>query len=167
MIKTKNLELLVIDRSFGEVIFNEFTEEIATYMFPQPPNDISGTYSFIDESMENTKNGKDLQLVGIEKDSGEFIGCFGVHGLNRKDPELGLWVKKGAHGKSYGIEAMEALIKWLRENSDFEYLRYPVDKRNTKSRRIPERNGGVIKKEYKDINPKGFELDLVEFWIWK
>ena len=28
----------------------------------------------------------------------------------------------------------------------FKYLRYPVDKRNHASRKIPEYNGGIIKK---------------------
>lgn len=167
MIQTDNLEIILIDRSFGKVIFHEFNEEIATYMIPQPPDSISGTYNFIDESIEKNKKGTDLQLVAVKKDSGEFIGCFGVHELDKKNPELGLWIKKGAYGNGYGIEAMEAIIQWLQENREFEYLRYPVDRRNLKSRRIPERNGGFIKKEYKEINSKGFELDLIEFWIKK
>ena len=62
---------------------------------------------------------------------------------------------------------MTALITWARNSLDFNYLVYPVDKRNIASKRIAELNGGKIKAEYKKVNLVGFELDEVEYWIYK
>jgi RimJ/RimL family protein N-acetyltransferase len=118
-------------------------------------------------SFNSLEKGNDLQMVILKKQLNEFIGCAGVHQIGAKDPELGIWIKKSAHGNKYGLETITALIAWARKNIDFNYLRYPVDKRNRASRRIPEQNGGIIKREFKGINQKGFELDEVEYWIYK
>jgi RimJ/RimL family protein N-acetyltransferase len=82
------------------------------------------------------------------------------------DPELGIWTKKSSHNNGYGIEAMNGLIEWVNKNIKFDYLKYPVDKRNKASRRIPERNNGKIVKEYKNKGLGGKELDEVEYWIY-
>lgn len=165
IIETENLILQPIELKYSEIIFKEFTEDISLYMLPKPSDNIKGVEQFIESSIEGLLDGSNLQLVAISRETGEFIGCVGLHYLGSKDPELGLWIKKGAHGNAYGLEAITSLIGWARENIDFEYLRYPVDRRNHASRRIPERNGGEIKKEYKEINQMGFELDTVEYYI--
>lgn len=167
VLKTRRLKLVPIDLKFKGAISNSFTPEIAKYMGPQPTGELKDIITFISTGMDGLKFGTNLQMVIVSKKKREFIGCVGLHNLLTQKPELGIWVKKDAHGNGYGMEAINGLIKWARKNLVFDYLRYPVDRNNFSSRRIPEHNKGVIMKEYKEINDIGNELDIVEYWIKK
>ncbi len=166
-IETPHLSLIPISEQYAQCIFDEFTEEITRYMTPKPAKTIEETLQFIASSIRELKDGTTLQLIAIKKENSEFVGCIGLHNIGLQDPELGLWIKKSAHGNAYGLEAVTALIAWARANINFAYLRYPVDKQNYASRRIPERNGGIIMKEYSTVNQSGIELDEVEYWIYR
>lgn len=166
-IETKRLLLVPINMSHANDIFRDFTAEITLYMYPKPAKQIDETLEFINSSLKGLANGTNLQLVILGKDTREFIGCAGLHHVGQIDPELGIWIKKASHGNGYGLEAISAMIAWARSNIQFEYLKYPVDKRNSSSRRIAELNGGVAKKEYRQVNQSGFELDEVEYWIFR
>jgi hypothetical protein len=54
---------------------------------------------------------------------------------------------------------------WAMVNLDFDYLIYPVDRRNLPSRKIPESLGGSIKAEYEKTNASGAVLDILEYRI--
>lgn len=164
---TSRLLLKPISIIYKEEIFREFTEKITTYMCPRPPQEISETESFINDSIAKMKNEKHLGFVILKKDTKEFLGCTGIHNINHKTPELGIWLKKTAHGNSYGLETITALKEWAEENLDYEYLIYPVDKENIPSRKIPEKLGGEIAREYDKINLSGRVLHLVEYRIPK
>lgn len=164
-LETKRLKLIPIDLKFSEVIFNNFTEEVTMYMYPKPPSDINDTISFIMSSIEGFKTGKNLQLGIVNKRRNEFIGCVGLHNINEDKPEIGIWIKKNSHGCGYGIEAVNRIIEWARTNLEFDYLKYPVDRNNERSRRIPERNNGVVISEYKAINEAGNTLNIIEYAI--
>lgn len=97
-IVTNRLSLKPISMNYKEDIFLEFTEEIATYMYPRSAKDISETESFISDSVVGLKNRDNLQLVILKKDSQEFLGCAGLHNIDRKAPEIGIWLKKSAQG---------------------------------------------------------------------
>jgi hypothetical protein len=64
------------------------------------------------------------------------------------------------------LEAMTALINWTHKNIKFNHLKYPVDKRNKASGKLPENNNGKIMREYKTIGLGGNELDEYEYWIY-
>jgi [ribosomal protein S5]-alanine N-acetyltransferase len=162
-ISTNRLLLKPIDMQYKAEIFREFTKEIACYMFPRPANDIFETESFINESIIGLTQGSNLQLVIIKKDTQEFLGCTGIHNVNTKTPELGIWLKKSAHGNCYGLETIRALKDWAEEKLDYDYLIYPVDRDNYPSRRIPEGLGGVIVKEYDKKSLSGNILHLVQY----
>jgi RimJ/RimL family protein N-acetyltransferase len=167
VLKTRRLRLVPINLDFKGVILNNFTSEITKYMYPQPTGEISDTIKFIVTGMEGLKHGTNLQLVIVSKKKKEFVGCVGLHNLLSKQPEIGIWVKKEAHGNAYGLEAVNRIIKWAKKNLEYDYLKYPVDRNNGSSRRIPEFNKGIIMKEYKEKNEKGDVLDIVEYWIKK
>ncbi|MBR8834490.1 MAG: GNAT family N-acetyltransferase [Stigonema ocellatum SAG 48.90 = DSM 106950] len=166
-ISTNRLLLKPISMEYKLDIFAEFTNEITTYMYPCPAKEISETELFINDSIDGMKNENNLILVILKKDSQEFLGCTGIHHLNSKHPEIGIWLKKSAHGNSYGLETVTALQKWAKENLDYEYLVYPVDRENIPSRRIPERLGGQIFREYNKTNLSGRVLHLVEYRIYQ
>ncbi|MEA5502891.1 GNAT family N-acetyltransferase [Halotia wernerae UHCC 0503] len=166
-ISTLRLLLEPISLKYKQCIFREFTQEITTYMHPRSPQTISETELFINESLLEMQNGDNLIVVILKKDSQEFLGCSGIHELNSKYPAAGIWLKKSAHGNGYGLEAIAALKKWAEDNLDYEYLIYPVDRANIPSRKIPERLGGQIFREYEQINLSGNILRLIEYRIPK
>ncbi|MBT8427323.1 MAG: GNAT family N-acetyltransferase [Erythrobacter sp.] len=71
----------------------------------------------------------------IEKD-GEVLGKVGPYKL----PELGVLVRRDKWGQGIGLEAMSAIITYLRER-DFPYLVADIDPVNTASVRLFEKLG--------------------------
>ena len=166
-INTERLILKPITLGFKEDMFREFTREVTTYMFPQPTKNISGIEDFIVNSIEKNRKGTNFQLVIIDKNSSEFLGCVGLHHLDTKAPELGIWVKKSAHGNGYGFEAIKYLKEWAEDTLDYDYLYYPVAKDNVASRKIPESLEGKLLGESKAKNSEGKEIIEVKYRIYK
>ncbi|MBA3030716.1 MAG: GNAT family N-acetyltransferase [Desulfobacterium sp.] len=151
---------------YSNEVFKEFTPEITVYMVPKPTETIDETVSFIAESLKSMKAGNDLHLVITKKDNGEFLGCCGLHGRqNTKTPELGIWIKKAAHGNKYGQEAIQTLVSWAIGKINFDYFIYPVDKANIASRKIPETLGGIIFEEKMVSTMRGTILDEIVYKI--
>ena len=165
-IESERLALVPIEQKHAIDIYDNFTHEITKYMYPKPAAQISETEDFIKSSHEKMKKESDIVLAILRKDTREFLGCAGFHNPKSKTPEFGIWIKKTSHGNGYGKEAITALYDWVCGKFEFDYILYPVDKRNIASRKIPESLGGVIKKEYKEKNLVGFELDEVEYHIF-
>lgn len=163
--ETERLALVSMEPSFREAVFANFRSDVTTYMHPRPADDISETDLFIASALERNRTGVDWVVAVTLKETGEYLGGAGLHNIRTPTPELGIWIKKSAHGHGYGLEAVGGLIAWARQNLTFEYLKYPVDRRNIASSRIPERFGGVVRDEYKMVNQSGVELDLVEYRI--
>jgi len=166
-IETKRLVLVPIDLCYADEIFRGLSRDITQYMFPRPAQHIGETLDFINRSLTGLADSTNLQMVIVAKGSNEFIGCAGLHYIGTINPELGIWTKKSAHGHGYGLEAITGLVNWARLNLDFGYMRYPMDRRNYPSRRIALMNGGIIQKEYREVNQSGYELELLEYWITK
>ncbi|HLP89139.1 MAG TPA: GNAT family N-acetyltransferase [Nostocaceae cyanobacterium] len=166
-ISTPHLLIKPIDPEYLEVIFQEFTPEVATYLYHTPTGKITDTEIFINKSVLDMEKGDHLVVVILRKDSQEFLGCSGINDIKTKYPQTGLWLKKSVHGQGYGTETITALKKWADQNLDYEYLRYPVDQANIASRRIPEKLGGYIVKEYDHTNLAGRVLNILEYGIPK
>ncbi len=167
IIKTERLNLIPISLDFCDDIFQEFTKNITTFMFPQPSGKKEDTIIFINNSLNKMKTGKTIQQVIINLESGEFLGCAGLHDINTKTPELGIWVKASAHGHKYGREAMHGLKDWADKNLDYDYIKYPVSVENISSRKIAESLGGKIEREYIDKNQNGGIMNSIEYRIYK
>lgn len=166
IIETKNLLLQPITLDYKEEIFREFTPEITTYMFPKSPDKIEETIEFIETAMKENEEGSNFQVVVLNKATKEYLGNAGIHNINTKTPELGIWIKKSAHGNSYGKEAMVAFKEWADKNLDYEYILYPVVDVNYASKRIPEFLGGKIFREYDEENMSGRNQHLLEYRIY-
>lgn len=155
-----------ICEQYAHEIFSEFTEEITRYMSPSPARNIEETIAFISRIGEGMKKGRDLVCVILKKESGEFLGCCGFHGYALPaTPELGIWIKKSAHGHRYGREAIKVLVDWALRTVQFESLVYPVDRANIASRKIPESLGGTIVRERMAKRMNGGSLDEVLYRI--
>lgn len=165
-IETPRLLLVPIDMKYKQDIFEELTYEITIYMNPRPARYIRETEDFINKSIRGLEKGNNLQLVVLRKNTKEFLGCLGLHHIDRKNPELGIWLKKSAHGHKYGQEAMKALKKWADQNLSYEYLLYPVADKNIASRKIPEILGGKITREYDKKGKGGNKYHCLEYRIY-
>lgn len=165
-LETNRLFIVPITQDYADEIFTTFTAEITVYMLPKPADRIEEIQSFITESQKTNAEGTNLQLVILNKETGEFLGCVGLHQLNKRDPEFGIWLKKDAHGNGFGLEAGKALIHWGLINLDPDYIKYPVDRANIASRRIPEACGGEIKDEYTETGLGGNIMNTVEYHIY-
>jgi [ribosomal protein S5]-alanine N-acetyltransferase len=165
-IEGSRLRLVAIADTFENDIFQEFTCEITRYMVPPSAKDITETRQFIADSKRGMKIGNNLQFAIVSKPTGEFLGCCGLHGEDKiRTPDLGIWIKKSAHGRGYGREAIHTLVRWSWHNIDLDYLMYPVDRQNRASCKIPESLGGVVIKELKVETPTGRVLDLLVYKI--
>ena len=166
IIESARLRLVPISEKYAEDVFREFTEEITLYMFPRSPKQIGETLAYIREARREIEAGTDFTVVVLHKESGDFLGGGGLHKIDTDTPEFGIWIKKSAHGNGYGKEAVCALKDWADKNLSYKYLVYPVDKKNTASRKIAEALGGVIERERQITNQAGNVLDEVEYRIY-
>lgn len=165
-INSERLKLVPITLEFTDPIFHEFTPEVTSLMFPKPAETPEDTKKFISDSLEKLSKGDTLQTVILDKQTGEFLGCEGLHSVNTSTPELGIWIKSSAWGKGIGKEAITALKEWADKNVEYKYIKYPVDKRNIPSKKIPESLGGVVEDEYSLTSQSGKVLDLIEYRIY-
>jgi len=166
VILTNRLKLIPTCLDYAPEIFKEFTDNITIYMYPKSARKISETETFINTSIQEMENGETLQVIILDKNTSEFLGHGGAKNLKTVTPELGIWIKKAAHGNKYGREAVAGLKHWVDENLKYKYIIYPADRRNVASRKIAESLGGILEDEYKKINASGNELDMVEYRIY-
>jgi [ribosomal protein S5]-alanine N-acetyltransferase len=150
ILETERLRLEPISLDYLTIIYKNFSPEISRYMYPRSPEDISETKNFIEDSIKKLHTNQDLVMVILDKSSEEFLGVVGLHSnATANTPELGVWLKKEAHGNKYGQEALKKLKDWTFENIIFDYLIYPVVEENIASRKIAELLGGKIYEEYR------------------
>lgn len=165
VIVSQRISLTPISERFREDIYREFTSEITRYMMPPPPQDISETLEFIRSSIEGMQRSEELVFVIVDTE-GQFLGCAGLHSRESSlTPELGIWVKKCAHGSALGREAVRCLRDWASENLKLSYFIYPVEKNNLASRKIAVSLGGEIIKEQKTLSLSGNLLDEVVYHV--
>lgn len=150
----------------AESIFPAFTADITEFMIPKPASEIADTEAFINQAMAAYAAGTDFNWVISDRESGSFLGVCGLHSRgDANSPELGIWLGKQAHGHGFGFEAISAVVAWVPDNIVCRSLTYPVDKRNTPSRKIPEKLGGKIIAEKTVENMSGFLLEEVIYQI--
>jgi RimJ/RimL family protein N-acetyltransferase len=166
-ITTERLILTPISLDHKEEIFKEFNDEITKLMYPSTPKTIDETISFIETSINGFVEKQEIVVAILHKETREYLGNAGLHRIDSRTPELGIWIKKTAHGNGYGREAVKSLKEWADKNLLYEYLRYPVFVENAASRKIPESLGGVVKSEYDTTNQKGEPHRAVDYYIYK
>ena len=164
-IQGDRVRLLPVSSRFANDIFREFTEEITRFMMPPAATDISQTLDFIQRSEEGLSRGEEW-VFAITDLNDDFLGCAGLHGRESSEtPELGIWIKKSAHGRRLGREAITCLHSWASQFFAVDYFIYPVDKKNIGSRKIAESLGGKVIKEQEVVSLSGNLLDEVVYHI--
>ncbi len=154
----EHLKLVPVSRIYSREIFENFTQEIIRYLLVEkPPVYISETEAFIDQSVEQMKNGTDIIWV-ILNDS-EFTGCCGIHNIPSRQPHFGLWLKAGAQGKGHGSKIVRFGLNWAVQNLDIDYVRYPVDIHNSASISIIEKVTRTVHASYTMGENKRLEVN--------
>jgi [ribosomal protein S5]-alanine N-acetyltransferase len=164
-IETPRLMMRPVSRDYAAEIFAAFTAEVCRHLFPQPASQIAETLDFIDRSRTGMTAGEELAVSVFARADGAFLGGAGLHDLASGVPEVGIWIKMAAHGYGFGFEATAGLIRWGSQTLGVREFRYPVMVENWPSRRIPERLGGTIVREFRKPNAAGVMRDLVEYMI--
>ena len=148
-----------------EIIYINYDKEAAFYMDLFQAGNKEKASDFIKQSIKELEEQTDLNMLILDKETEEFLGYLGIYYIGKREPEIGIWINKGKQHKGYAIEAVKAAITWLKANYKFSHIKYPVDRKNIASRKIPESFNGKVKKEYLLHSCNGRELDIVEYWI--
>ncbi len=79
----------------------------------------------------------------IQLKEGPLIGGIGIHHVNLKErkAEVGYWLGRNFHGKGYGSEALEAILKFSFEELKLEKLEAGVFEGNPSSGKLLEKFG--------------------------
>ena len=138
VLDTERLSIRPFNQSFLADYYREFTDEITKYQYPDRFPDIETADNVLSCFVRDMEQGEMLELVILAKD-GEFLGSMEVFGLSGEAPEIGLWLKRSAHGAGYGYEALSGLLAGLNETGKYQYYIYEADVRNAPSIRLIEK----------------------------
>lgn len=163
VLKSERLQLIPISLNYAEELCKEFTAEITEHMWPSAPKTQEEINQHISEQQIKMQEGTEIALVILNEENQDFLGYACLHQASTRTPELGIWLKKSAHGFHYGFEAMNLLKTWAETNLVYDYLKYPVVRQNIPSRKIAEKMGGIIEDEYTKASESGKLLDEVEY----
>lgn len=164
-VETNRLLMVPVSMEYAAQMFSELTDEITKYMSFDTPKSIDETADFVNQSLGKISKGTDLIVVILDKQTREFLGGAGVHNINTRAPELGVWVKKTAHGKKVGREAVTGLKRWADENIDCDFYQVYIHKDNIPSRKIAESLGGEVTSSCTRIAPSGKSIDELIYHI--
>lgn len=103
-LKTKRLVIQPFTNAYLEDYYQDFTDEITQYQYPDSFSDIESAHQLVSAFVADMERGEMLELVILTQD-GAFLGSLEVFGLREQTPEIGLWLKKSAHAQGYGYEA--------------------------------------------------------------
>jgi ribosomal-protein-alanine N-acetyltransferase len=165
VIQTERLNIYPLDEKYIPEIYDNFTEEITTFMVPKSTGKIEDIETWAHSAIKKNHEGIDFQMAIVDKKD-NFLGCGGLNNINTRTPEFGIWIKKSAHGHKYGREAMTAVKDWAEKNLDYDYLKYPCDRANIASCKIPQSMGGILEAEYPLETMHNTVLDCVEYRIY-
>ncbi|HLQ71380.1 MAG TPA: GNAT family N-acetyltransferase [Bacillota bacterium] len=104
---------------------------------------------------------ENMRLHVFLKETGEFVGCSGLHEINWEIPkfEIGYWIDSRMSGKGYMTEAVERIAEFAFIELGAKRVEIRCDAKNISSRAIPERLNfeleGILKNE--GMSPDGKE----------
>ncbi len=162
---SERVKLIPISMEYAHDMCQHFTPEVTRYMWSSAPKSQEEVNQYIKSQQHQMKLGEEVAMLIVTKEASEFLGHVCIHQAHSQTPELGIWLKSGAHGHHYAYEAVNLLKEWAKQNLKYKYLKYPVEKNNLASLKLAERLGGYVGDEYVKISESGNPLDEVEYWI--
>lgn len=163
-IETTHLIIEPFDFKYLKDYYQEFTEEITKYQYPDPFLNQEEASQLVSEFVSEMEQGNMLELVILSKEE-EFLGSMEVFGLKEENSEVGLWLKKDAHGCGYGYEALQGLLSYLKETTKRQTYIYEVDVRNEASIHLVEKFPHKKGKCEELVTESGKKLNLQMYFI--
>lgn len=140
------------------------------HLFRDDPTQINNEYIYEDTDIKYRINkyytNDEIEFYGlyyvVKLLSGEIIGTIDLYG-DSNILEIGIFVDADYAGKNYATEAVEVMIRFLKNNSTIGKLKWQCDVTNFASIRVANKCGFQFDQE-KDITPGRssyvFYLDL-------
>ena len=114
------------------------TPTLTRFMSWEPPENRQVYDGIWQGWIQHIAEGSEYVFVIRHAESEEFLGLGGLHDVQSKTPELGIWIREDRHGAGYGKEAVTAIANLASADFDFEHFIYPVAIENHASCRIAE-----------------------------
>jgi RimJ/RimL family protein N-acetyltransferase len=88
----------------------------------------------------------DLRLYLELKNTGQIIGCSGLHDIdwNAREFEIGYWVRSSFSGKGFITEAVDAITNYAINDLNANRIQIRIDSQNIRSVKIAERPGFTL-----------------------
>ena len=163
IIQTDRLRLVPVSMEFVNEMYEELTDEIAKYLSFYPPESLDQEVKFVEKSRKDMKDKDAIVLSVLDKKTGEYLGNVSLNGIKKKAPEMGIWIKKSAHGKRIGREAAIGLKDWAFKNLELDHIFYTMNVENMPSKKIAEALGGKFIKTEERNFPSG-KVQLNHFY---
>ena len=157
------LKFSIVNDHYVDDIFTALTPTVAKYLPFIPTGKKEDTFGFVAYSLGQLEKQKDITLLATDKETGEFIGCCGIHDIGEESISLGIWLKESASGKGYGTEVIQALEQFVFEHIPVDYLIYNVDKNNAGSVHIAEKLGYVYHSSFLRQVSEEKTLDMLHY----
>jgi RimJ/RimL family protein N-acetyltransferase len=125
-------------------IFPAITPTLTRFLSFDPPASMEELASIVAFWPSSMAAGREIHFTIRHGDDGRFLGLCGLHAIQDRLPELGIWIRESEHGQGYGREAIAALAEWAFATLKPDGLLYPVAEQNGQSRRLIESMGGAI-----------------------
>lgn len=164
ILQTERLCIRPFDFSYLEAYYKEFSDEITRLQYPDSFPDMEAARETVSEFVQEMEQGNMLELVILSKE-GEFIGSMEAFGIREEAPEVGLWLKKAAHGNGYGYEALKALIEYLDSFRVYTHYIYEADVRNQPSIHLVHKFSHKKKGCEEIVTESGKKLNLEMYYI--
>lgn len=101
---------------------------------------------------------KDLRLLLEHKETGQIVGCSGLHRMDweARKFEIGYWVRASFAKQGYITEAVRAIANFAIEKLQANRIEIRCDSRNVRSARVAERAGftleGILRNDEKAVD---------------
>lgn len=94
---------------------------------------------------------EDLPVHLFRKDTGELVGCSGLHPRGWEIPkfEIGYWCRTSCQGQGYITEAVKAITAFGFATIKARRIEIRCDERNDRSRRVAERAGFQVEGRFR------------------
>lgn len=162
LIKTNRIILKPIHEKYIDDIYISFTPEVTKYMPFNPSGNKNDIIKFVEDSKRNLMDKTEVVFVILDMEE-NFIGCCGIHNINPESVEVGLWLKEDFQSQGFGTEVVVSLMHFVEQNFKINYIIYPVDKENIRSRKIPEKLGFSAFKTYTKRKNDLVNLSIIEY----
>lgn len=148
----------------GRVNLHELQEEFCKanynlFIWPKMPS-YEQEVDYVDGVARDMKERKIIEFFILQKGTGRLMGCIGLGESEWHLSNLGLWIRTDEHGKWYGTEIYQAMVDWAREHTTYQFLKHAMDARNTGSRKLALKFGGILQDETNTLGDEVYHIPL-------